>query len=131
MQTKIETVQTMYEAFGRGDLPGILAHLTEDVSWEAEAPERLGFGGIRQGPAGATEFFTALATLYSDPHLEMTEFFEKDDAVAVFGRYRTTVNATGKTVDTPVAHYFGFRDGKVCRYINMVNSGAVLEALDA
>ena len=34
---KIETVQTIYEAFGRGDVPTILDHLTDDVDWAAES----------------------------------------------------------------------------------------------
>lgn len=28
------TVGAIYEAFGRGDVPGILAHLADDVAWE-------------------------------------------------------------------------------------------------
>jgi uncharacterized protein len=130
MPTNTETVKAMYAAFSHGDLETILSHLTEDVSWEAEAPTRLGFSGIARGIPGATEFFTALATHYSNSKLDMTEFFEKPNAVAVFGRYQTTVNATGKSVDTPVAHLFLFRDGKVSRYVNLINSGAILEALE-
>lgn len=35
--TPLETVQTIYAAFGRGDVPAILACLAEDVAWEAWA----------------------------------------------------------------------------------------------
>ena len=31
-------------------------------------------------------------------------------------------------MDTPVAHYFKFRGGKIARYINLTNSGAFVEA---
>src|SRR5687767_14805063 len=130
MPTNLETIQAMYSAFGRGDLPTILSSLTDDVSWEAEGPARLGFLGVRQGPAGAAEFFTNLAAEHVDPKLRMTEFFERPDAVATFGRYEATLAASGKRVDSPVAHFFGFRDGKVYRYINLVNSGGFLEALE-
>jgi ketosteroid isomerase-like protein len=58
----------------------------------------------------------------------MTEFFSTTDAVAAFGRYDATVKATGKRVSTPVAHYFKFRDGKVSRHVNIINSGAFLES---
>lgn len=61
----------------------------------------------------------------------MTEFFQSGDAVAAFGRYQATVKASGIRVDTPVAHYFKFRDAKVARYVNIVNTGAFLEAADA
>ncbi len=44
------------------------------------------------------------------------------------GRYQATVKATGIRVDTPVAHYFKFRDGKIARYINIINSAAFVEA---
>ena len=30
----IETVQKIYEAFGKGDVPAILGHLSDDADWE-------------------------------------------------------------------------------------------------
>lgn len=33
-QRNIETIQNIYAAFGRGDVPAILARLAEDVDWE-------------------------------------------------------------------------------------------------
>ena len=131
MPTNTEIVKEMYAAFGRGDVPAVLSHVAEDVSWEAEMPERLTWGGIRRGPAEAAGFFMGLAAEQENQVLEMTEFFEKPGAVAAFGRYSATVKASGKRVDSPVGHYFGFRDGKVIRYVNLVNSGAFLEALEA
>ena len=35
----VKTIQTVYEAFGRGDLPAILDALTDDVDW-ASTPRR-------------------------------------------------------------------------------------------
>jgi ketosteroid isomerase-like protein len=58
----------------------------------------------------------------------MTEFLASGDAVAVFGRYSATVRATGVRVDTPVGHYFKFRDGKIVRYVNLINTAAFVEA---
>lgn len=129
MSTNLETVKAMYASFVRGDVPSILGHLAADVSWETEAPARLSFGGIRRGPAEAAGFFAGLAADYTDVFFEMTEFFEKPNAVAAFGRYEATAKATGKRVSTPVGHYFLFRDGKVVRYINLINTGAFLEAM--
>ena len=59
----------------------------------------------------------------------MTEFFSNDDAVAAFGRHQGTIKSTGILVDTPVAHYFKFRDGKVVRHVQLTNTGAALEAI--
>ncbi len=128
--SNIETVKAMYAAFGRGDVPAIQAHMTPDVSWESEGPARLIFTGIHHGPAEAARFFAGLAAEHTDIDFQMSEFFENPNAVAAFGRYTVTVKATGKRVSTPVAHYFAFRDGKVSRYMNIVNTGAFLEALE-
>jgi ketosteroid isomerase-like protein len=59
----------------------------------------------------------------------MTEFLQTGDSVATFGRYQATVKASGIRVDTPVGHLFKFRDGKIVRYINLVNTGAFIEAV--
>lgn len=57
----LETVQSIYEAFGRGDAPAVLACLSEDVEWE------YGAGGStvpwlqpRRGHDGALAFFDSL-----------------------------------------------------------------------
>lgn len=128
MSDLINKIKDIYAAFGRGDIATILASMTDDVSWEFEAPAELSWSGIRHSPQEAAGFFAGLSAEQSDPHLEMTEFFATDDAVAAFGRYQATVKATGVRVDTPVAHYFKFRNGKIARYINVINSAAFIEA---
>ena len=50
------TVQSIFEAFGRGDVPGVLSHLSEDVTWKAPGPEVIPYFGDRRGHDGATEF---------------------------------------------------------------------------
>jgi ketosteroid isomerase-like protein len=131
MSDLVQKVKEIYAAFGRGDVSYILASLADDVSWEFEAPAELSWSGIRRSPQEAAGFFSGIDAEHADPRLEMTDFFSSADAVAAFGRYQATVKATGIRVDTPVAHYFKFRNGKVVRYINHVNSGAFVEASHA
>jgi len=128
MSDLVERIKQIYAAFGRGDINTILENMTYDVSWEFEATKDLSWSGIRHSPQEAVGFFAGIAAEHENPVLEMTEFFSGTDAVAAFGRYQATVKATGIRVDTPVAHYFKFRDGKIARYINVVNSAAFVEA---
>ncbi|MFL6203479.1 MAG: nuclear transport factor 2 family protein [Thermoanaerobaculia bacterium] len=59
-----ETVQEIYAAFGRGDVPAILERLAPDVEWEYGAsPTEVPWLQPRQGRAGAAEFFASLANL--------------------------------------------------------------------
>ena len=128
MTDLIAQIKDIYAAFGRGDIQTILASMTEDVSWEFEAPAEITWGGCRRGPAEAAGFFAGIAAEHADPKLEMTEFLATSDAVAAFGRYQATLRATGSRVDTPVGHYFKFRDGKISRYINLINTAAFVQA---
>jgi ketosteroid isomerase-like protein len=60
--TPLESVQRIYAAFGRGDIPAILEMLADDVAWEAWADNSAQKAGVpwlepRTGKAGAGEFF--------------------------------------------------------------------------
>jgi ketosteroid isomerase-like protein len=129
MPDLVSKVKELYAAFGRGDVAAIVANVADDVSWEFEAPPELLSSGIRRSPKEVAEYFMALASQSVDPNLQMTDFFSSDDAVAAFGRFQGTVVPSGIRVDTPVAHYFKFRDGKIVRHIQITNTGASLEAI--
>jgi ketosteroid isomerase-like protein len=59
----------------------------------------------------------------------MTEFLSSDDAVAAFGRFQATIKSSGIRVDSPLAHFFKFRDGRVMRLVQLGNTAATLEAI--
>lgn len=68
MKTNLETVQTIYEAFGKGDMPTILSHIADDVQWEAWADNSAQKHNVpwlkpRYGKEGAMEFFGIVAQL--------------------------------------------------------------------
>ena len=128
MSDLIQTVKDLYAAFGRGDVATILANLAPDVSWEVEGPPEISITGIRKGPEAVKGFFQAIGNDHADPKLETTEFFSSGDSVATFGRYKCTLKKTGKRVDSPVAHLFKFRDGKIVRFVDHINTAAFLEA---
>ena len=68
MATALETVQQIYGAFGRGDVPAILAVLDDDVkweSWEDNSAQRAGVPWLRggSGKAAVGEFFGVVGTM--------------------------------------------------------------------
>jgi ketosteroid isomerase-like protein len=65
--TNVETVQQIYEAFGRGDIPFILDRIAADAGWEEWEDHSAQKAGVehlmaRRGPAGAAEFFGVIGT---------------------------------------------------------------------
>ena len=68
IRSNATTIRELYAAFGRGDVPAVLDHLGEDVSWDADWADNYAQrdGGLdhfrpRRGTAGAAEFFAVLA----------------------------------------------------------------------
>ena len=57
-----QTVQDIYEAFGRGDVPAVLERLAEDVQWESWGDNTAQQAGVpwfeaQQGREGVSRFF--------------------------------------------------------------------------
>ena len=50
--------------------------------------------------------------------------------MATFGRYSCILKKTGKHVNSPVAHLFKFRDGKIVRFVDHINTAAFLKLRD-
>ena len=121
----------MYAAFGRGDVQTILDHLTDDVEWTLEGPASFPFSGKRIGKQQVRGFFEALGGTQTDMKLLPEQFVAQGDHVAMFGRFSATVAATGESYDSPIAHLFTLRDGKVCRYVNLTNTAAMAAAYPA
>ena len=128
MPEPTDSVKEIYAAFQGGDVQAILKKLDANVQWEFEAPAQISFSGKREGPTEVAGFFESIAKDYKDSNLQITTFVASADVVAAFGRYKATVRATGKPVDSPVAHLFEFREAKVVRFINFLNTAAFLQA---
>ena len=123
------TVKELYAAYSRGDVEAVMAKLTDDVVWESEGPAVLLSSGIRHGKAETIGFFQGLASSYNDPKLTITEYVSSGDTVMTIGRFSATVKTTGRKWDTPIAHYWKFRDGLVAHYIGLANTAGAVEAM--
>ena len=65
----VEVVKQIYEAFGRGDIPGVLSRVTPDVSWVDPGFPDVPYAGVRSGREGVADFFQSLRV-----HVELTSF---------------------------------------------------------
>lgn len=114
IDTKIEAVQRLYAAYGRGDIDAVLAELADDVDWAAEAASSSApwygpFRGKQQVPG----FFEAVGS-----NVDVTEFAlvsltsNQTDVVAIV-HWSYKVRATGKTASMYMQHWWRFSDGKI------------------
>ena len=115
--TKIETIQKIYEAFGRGDVGFIVDQLTDDVDW-ASCPDSdvAPWHGVHRGKAEVPNFFKALGENLQVTEFTPLSFGSNDTDVMVVTHWKTLCPATGKSAAMDIHHWFRFRDGKVCLY---------------
>jgi uncharacterized protein len=130
-QENTALIQKLYEAFGRGDVKTILENVTEDVKWSSPGPDAIPYSGSRSGPSEVREFFEQLARTQENVKLTIDRFIAQGDSVATLGRYTGNVRATGRSLDSIVAHFFTIRDGKVASWIGLGDTAHAASAYAA
>ena len=127
----LETVQTMYAAFGRGDVPGILAHMADNIDMNnsslasAECPWNADFSGKSRVPG----FFKALADNLEFTRFEPRDFVASGNHVVVRIAIESVVKKNGKRVQNDVVHFWTLNDqNKVTQYRHFGDSAAELAA---
>lgn len=120
----LETVQQIYEAFGRGDIPAIIDKLDANVAWDVEIP----VPGVpwlqpRRGAANVPAFFESLAPL-SFQRFEPHTWFADGDKVFVLIAMDVTHVASGKRYHLPhEGHLWVFNAaGKVVKYQHVTDT---------
>lgn len=127
-QANQQIVQGIFEAFGKGDMPGLLRSLANDIEWIVSGPSIVPHFGERQGHDGVTDFFVKLGSTVEFEEFAPQEFIAKDDQVIVLGQERGRVKETGKSFDNSWAMVFTLRDGYVTRFRSYEDTAAVADA---
>ena len=125
----VDVVRKGYEAFGRGDIKGLLAQLDPDVEWRTPGPADLPTAGQRRGHDGVEEFFQTLSGLLDVERFETKQFIAQGDMVMVIGDDTSRVKATGAALEFRFVHAFTVRNGKVVTFDEYADVSALVAEL--
>ncbi len=128
-EANVRVVQSVYESFGRGDVPAILDHLSEDVVWIHVGAPKVPYGRTYRGPQDVANFFKDLDTAVQFTAFEPKDFISEGDVVVALGSYKSQGRATGKSSDGDWAMVWHFKEGKVFHYQAYIDTLAVAESL--
>jgi len=123
----------MYAAFGRGDLPGVLEHVADDVLWDfnggrAEVPWHPPFKGRSELPRFFQVFGDSVEVQVFNPR----GFMDSGPHVLVDIHIEYTVRKTGTRVVQDQIHWWTFNDQhKVTRMRHYEDTAQVLAAVTA
>ena len=123
-QKPVEVVQALLAAFGKGDLPRMLALMSDDVDWagdklDGDIPTHVN----RRGKAEVPKFFEAVAKEQDFARFEPLHFLCDGTEVAVLVREEFTFRRTGRKVDFNAIHHFTVDGGgRISRYRSYYDS---------
>lgn len=130
-RTPLETVQGVYAAFGRGDLPALIALLHPEVDWSVTVTAPGGDlvpmlrNGI--GPAAVERYFSGVAQL--EIHVfDVGRMVVDGDVVLVEVHVEATHRGSCRSLVTDEVHHWVVRDGLVVRYRPYADTAALIEA---
>jgi ketosteroid isomerase-like protein len=111
-----------YDAFGRGDIPAVLAALSEDVAWNV--PSVLPHGRQARGRDDVGQFFAGLGEKWEDFSVNVHDFVASGDRVCVLGRAEG--RHAGAQTGYGFVHAWTVRDGELARLDEYVDPDAEL-----
>lgn len=127
--TPKQTVEAIYEAFRRGDIPFIVNQCAPDVLWRHT--ESIPWGGDYHGHAGVAAFFERLNEIAETTGFETEDSLEAGMNVITYGAYSSRNRATGKQSRARFVFRWQFADGKVTQYDAILDSAPIAAAAHA
>lgn len=121
-EQNVQVIQRLYEAFGRGDVPAVLANIDSNATWvnpygEGHFPGQ--WGKPCRGHAEIVEFFKAINEAVEVQGFDPFEMIAQGDKVVALINWKGQVRQTRKPYQTLLAHVWTLRNGKVVDYIGL------------
>lgn len=116
MNTNIELVKELYNAFSKRNINALLELLSEDIEWgEPENPFNPA-GGTRRGHNGFIEWLNIGKDAEDILVLEPKKFLCDFDSVAVLGYMKCKAKTTGKIYESDFVHFVVIKGGKIVKF---------------
>lgn len=126
MGANADLVRGAYEAFGRGDIPAIVALVDDQVEWTS--PGTLPQGGTFHGRDNVLKFFEGVGAAWEKLSLEPEVVDELGpDRVVGIARLSGTLRG-GRAAGYGAAHVFEIRGNKIVRFREFVDNDQAITA---
>ncbi len=112
-----QRVRALYDAFGRGEIPTVLAAFDPEIVWMEAESTPVGDLNPYKGPqAVAQGVFSRIGQDWDNFRVNVEQIIDGGDKVAAIGRYAATNKKTGLPLNAQFVHVWWFRNGKVVRF---------------
>ncbi len=118
-EDNVDTVKSLFAAFGRGDLAAVIEAHAEDVDSQAPVSRTacaLPWAGSRHGREEVRDYFRQIVQTVRPEPFEDVVFTASGDRVIVEGHNKGKVLASGKVYEHDWVMIFTIRDGQIVRF---------------
>jgi hypothetical protein len=122
-QDDVKTMQEAYDAFNRGDIPGVTEAMTSDIEWNEPGGGRAPQGTFTGPESVANDVFSTVPENFEQFRAEVDEWIDARDRLVVTGHFRGTAKS-GEVLDVPFVHVWTMRGGKAGTFDNYVDQQA-------
>jgi len=128
----VNIVQSMYEAFGKGNVGAVIAALDANVEWLEAENFIYDDGNPYIGPNAVLEgVFMRIVAEWDDFTVSPKEILDAGETVISHGHYTGAYKKNGKQVRAQFAHLFTVRDGKVVKFQQYTDTGQFLRVVSS
>lgn len=127
--TNAEIIRGLYDAFAKGDVPGVLGAFDDNISWtEAEG---FMYGGTYNGPNAVLEgVFMRLGTEWEGFAAVPDKIVDGGDGnVVSIGKYSGKYLKTGNSTTVPFAHEWELQNGKIVKFRQHTDTAVIARDL--
>jgi ketosteroid isomerase-like protein len=129
-EESVNVVRGMYEAFGRGDIPAVIAALDPRVEWWEAENYIYADGNPYVGPQAVLEgVFMRIGEEWEGFEVSPEEVLDAGETVVGRGYYSGTYKRNGERVRAQFAHLFTFRGGKVVKFQQYTDTAQFRQAV--
>lgn len=127
VEQNLQVIQMLYQAFGRGDVPAVLACIDENATWvnpygKGHFPGY--WGKPCRGHAEIVGFFQAINEAVDVRGFDPVEIIAQGDKVVALINWNGVVRQTDKPFEVLLVHIWTLRDDKVVDYIGLDDATA-------
>lgn len=128
-QDNIAATQKLFEAFGTGDIPGILTLCNDDIRIEFYGPaDIIPYADMYDGMDAARRFFETVLSSVNIHVFEPQEFLADKNKVIVTGVLHLTAKSTGRDIRSDFVHVITMKDGKWQKFRDFMNTHEAVKA---
>ena len=129
----VQLATDIYAAFGRGDIPTVLAAFHPEIEWrQAEGNPYQADGTVWIGPQAVLDnLFMRIGADWDGFTITIRTIHDAGEYVVIEGRYTGTYKPSGRKLDSQLCHVLRFQGGKLVsfqQYLDTAQLQAVMAA---